>query len=268
MAKLLSVNSRITKRRGIKAPQMIVVPQGVAILGTSDEQVEELLRKEHWAVEWYDHDLFMIEQPQHYVEMSAFEIARYPVTNEEYHQFIWQTGYRVPKEWVGFRYPDSMQNHPVIGVSRTDALKYIEWLNKQLEANYRLPTEVEWERAARGDDERLYPWGIDFDPWRCNTLESGKRGTTENGEYSPGGDSPFGVNDMCGNVWEWTASLLMPYPYNPEDGRERPNDPGKYAIRGGSWYYSRKLARCSCREGAISTFTSPSLGFRLARNHE
>ncbi|NMC11372.1 MAG: formylglycine-generating enzyme family protein [Chloroflexi bacterium] len=249
-----------------KHPDMILIPEGDYIIGISDSQINHLVRTELWATEWYERDMFMIEQPQHKFHLKAFQLARTPVTNAEYYSFIWLTGYRVPREWIGFHYPDGQANHPVTGVSKIDAHAYIDWLNTQLNANYRLPTEAEWECAARGGDTRLYPWGEDFDPWRCNTVESGKRGTTAVGEYSPSGDSPFGVVDMAGNVWEWTCSLLKSYPYDPKDGREDDKGGGKFVIRGGSWYYSHKLARSTCRESALHNFSSPALGFRLAKD--
>lgn len=254
------------KKIKVTPPRMVTIPAGEYILGISDEQIEHLYRTELWAEEWVEKDLFAVEQPQHIVYMPAFEICRYPVTNAEYYLFIWSTGYRVPKEWSGFRYAEGTDNHPVIGVSKQDAEAYCQWLNETLGSNYRLPTEAEWECAARGGDERLYPWGDEFDPWRCNTLESGKRGTTPVGEYSPSGDSPFGIADMAGNVWEWTSSVLKPYPYDFKDGRESGDAKSRYVIRGGSWYYSHKLARTTVREGVVSTFTSPALGFRLGRS--
>lgn len=247
-------------------PQMIKIPEGDYILGISDDQINHLVRTEVWATEWYESDMFMIEQPQHEYHLKSFEIARAPVTNAEYYSFVWVTGYRVPKEWIGFHYPEGQDNHPVAGVSKKDVTAYLEWYNAQLNAKYRLPTEAEWECAARGGDTRLYPWGEEFDPWRCNTVESGKRGTTDVGEYSPSGDSPFGVVDMSGNVWEWTSSLLKPFPYDPKDGREDAKGSGKFVIRGGSWYYSHKLARTTTRESAMHNFTSPALGIRLAKD--
>lgn len=247
-------------------PEMITIPEGDYLIGISDDQITHLLRTELWAEEWVEKDMFAIEQPQHIIHMPAFQIGRTPVTNGEYYLFIWTTGYKVPKEWSGFRFAEGTENHPVIGVSKIDVQAYCDWLNETLGADYRLPTEAEWESAARGGDERLYPWGEEFDPWRCNTLESGKRGTTPVGEYSPSGDSPFGVVDMAGNVWEWTSSVLKPYPYQATDGRENGDLRSRFVIRGGSWYYSHKLARTTVREGVLSTFTSPALGFRLGRS--
>jgi len=255
-----------------KQPEMVRIPAGEFIMGTSDDQIRMLvMREEDWALEWYEKDLFLIEQPQHVVSLPAYQIARTPVSNSEYYLFTWESGHRVPRGWIGFHFAESTAENPVVGVSWQDAQAYCNWLNdkfkKELEGKtYRLPTEAEWEKASRGLDDRLYPWGSEFDPWRCNTVEAGKRGTTALGEYSPAGDSPFGVADMAGNVWEWTGSHLKPYPYDPKDGREAANTPGEYVIRGGAWYYSHKLARCSAREGALLTFLSPALGFRLAMN--
>jgi len=257
-----------TNNGEIKAiqPELITIPEGDYIIGISEDQVNHLYRTEIWAEEWVEKDLFAIEQPQHIVHLAAFQIGRAPVTNAEYFAFIWATGYRVPKDWIGFRYSEGADGHPVVGVSRHDALAYCEWLNESLNGGFRLLSEYEWEAAARGGDDRIYPWGDDFDPWRCNTLESGKRGTTAVGEYSPSGDSPFGVVDMCGNVWEWTDSVLGPYPSHQEENQKAKNAMARYVIRGGSWYYSHKLARTTTRESTVSTFVSPALGFRIGHS--
>lgn len=251
----------------VRLPVMIPIPAGDFLMGTSDEDIKRLQIKESdWAYEWFDNDLFDAEQPQHMVTLGAFEIAQYPVTNLEYHLFIQDSGHRLPKGWNGFRYPLEQALHPIVGVSRLDALAYIEWLNSLSGYTFRLPSEAEWERAARGDDGRIYPWGNTFDPWRCNTAESAKKSATPVGSYSPGGDSPCGAADMVGNVWEWTSSIYMPYPYRADDGREEQRNDGRYVIRGGAWYYTRKLARCSAREGMASSQLSPLIGFRLARS--
>ncbi|MBE0696477.1 MAG: SUMF1/EgtB/PvdO family nonheme iron enzyme, partial [Anaerolineaceae bacterium] len=190
-------------------------------MGTSEEDIKHLqLRESDWAYDWTDNELFENEQPQHRVTLPPFEIGQFPVTNIEYHLFIKDSGYRLPKGWVGFRFPDSMEFHPIVGVSKIDAEIYIKWMNERTGLIYRLPTEAEWERSARGDDARIFPWGNTFDPWRCNTAESMKKGTTPAGFYSPGGDSYLGLADMVGNVWEWTSTIFKPYPYRADDGRE------------------------------------------------
>jgi toxoflavin biosynthesis protein ToxD len=249
----------------IKLPVMITVPGGPFLMGTSDEDIQRLQLKERdWAYDWSDNDLFDGEQPQHSVTLESYEIAQNPVTNAEYFYFTWETGYRLPRGWTGIKYADETGNHPVISVTMHDAETYIKWLNDRTKLHFRLPTEAEWERAARGDDGRIFPWGNTFDPWRCNTAESAKRGTTAVGAYSPGGDSMCGCVDMVGNVWEWTNSAFNSYPYNPNDGREEHSPGQRYVIRGGAWYYTRKLARCAAREGMLPDHQSPSLGFRLA----
>lgn len=247
-----------------KTLDMIVIPAGEFVMGTSEAQVRRLVLKEDWAQEWHDKQLFKIEQPQHRVYTGTYAIAKVPVTNQDYHRFVWETGHRTPRHWVSFQFPEGLGEHPVVQVSMADAKAYCAWLSKQTGKAYRLPTEAEWEKASRGTDTRTYPWGPDFDPWRCNTLESGKRSTTVVGSYTPSGDSPYGVRDMAGNVWEWTTSLQMPYPYKADDGREDPATDGLRVIRGGAWYYSRKLSRCSSREGVKAIYISASLGFRLA----
>lgn len=251
----------------IKPPVMVEIPAEKFLMGTSDENIKQLqLKESDWAYEWFDNDLFAAEQPQHTVTLPVYEIAHSPVTNAEYYTFIWDSGHRIPRAWTGYSFPPGMDDHPVVGVSKTDADAYINWLNEKLEMEFRLPTEAEWEHAARGEDGRIFPWGNTFDPWRCNTAESVKKGTTPVGSYSPGGDSVYGIADMVGNVWEWTQSLFMPYPYRPNTNREEIKPSGRYVVRGGAWYYSRKLARCAVREGVLPDHLSPSIGFRLARS--
>jgi toxoflavin biosynthesis protein ToxD len=249
--------------RGVRSPEMILVPAGNFLMGTSGQQVLALLQKEDWAKEWQDKGLFQGEQPQHSLALPAYRIGIAPVTNAEYQIFVWETGQKVPKGWDGFRYPDERGDFPVVNISLGDAQAYCAWLSKQYDQTYRLPTEAEWERAARGTDGRMYPWGEEFDPWRCNTLESSKNGTTIIRAYSPAGDSPVGCTDMSGNVFEWTSSILGQYPFNPAAPAEKIDANTKYVVRGGAWYYSHKLARCPAREGVIATYISPALGFRL-----
>lgn len=256
-----------TSPHKIIPPTMIEIPAGTFLMGTSEDNIKHLQVKESdWAYDWFDNDLFSAEQPQHTVTLPAFKIAQNPVTNAEYYTFIWDTGHRIPRAWTGYSYPDETEHHPIVGISKTDADAYIQWLNKTVGMTFRLPTEAEWEHAARGEDGRIFPWGNTFDPWRCNTSESGNKGTTPVGSYSPSGDSCYEVVDMVGNVWEWTQSLFMPYPYLPDTNREEIKPKGRYVVRGGAWYYTRKMSRCAVREGVLPDHLSPSIGFRLAHS--
>jgi hypothetical protein len=136
---------------------------------------------------------------------------------------------------VGRAYDDPTRvNHPVTVISWKQAVAYCRWAGK------RLPTEAEWEKAARGTDGRQYPWGNRYEADRVNAGYTD--GTTAVGSYPLGG-SPYGVMDMAGNVWEWTSSLYKPYPYDPNDGREDQDARGARVNRGGTWYYNSK--RCS-----------------------
>jgi formylglycine-generating enzyme required for sulfatase activity len=246
---------------------MVDVPAGDFLMGTSDDNIKLLqLKESDWAYEWSDNELFAAEQPQHSVHLPAFQIAKFPVVNAEYHAFIWDVGHRLPRDWIGFTFRDDTDTHPVTCVSKVDAEAYIAWLNQKTGMIFRLPTEAEWERAARETDGRIYPWGNTFDPWRCNTAESLKKGTTPVGAYSPGGDSPSGAADMVGNVWEWTQSPFLPYPYDSHGSIDDVRARGRFVVRGGAWYYTRKLARCAAREGILAEYLSSSIGFRLARS--
>jgi toxoflavin biosynthesis protein ToxD len=141
----------------------------------------------------------------------------------------------------------------VVNISWTAAMAYCDWLNKTSGAGlpdgyiFSLPSEAEWEKAARGEFAFEYPWGNEFDPAKCNTAESKIGTTTPVGTYSDRGDSPYGCADMAGNVWEWTRSLFKPYPYQPGDGREDLQAGGPRVLRGGSFGFDRRIARCACR---------------------
>lgn len=153
------------------------------------------------------------EIPQRVINLAAFYVDKYEVTNSQYQKFIDATGRAAPVDphdplyysWVNGKPPAGQENHPVVYVSWSDAEDYCRWSGK------RLPTEEEWEKAARGSDGRAWSWGNTFDEARCNVYESSPLWTTPIGSY-PEGVSPYGVYDMCGNVAEWTASWYQPYP--------------------------------------------------------
>ena len=197
------------------------------------------------------------EKPQHLVNIPYnYWMARFPVTNLQYNRFKKKN------------FDKGKENYPVIEINWKDAMDYCQWLNNVFKPKlpsgliFRLPTEAEWEKAARGTDGLEYPWGNQFDKNKCNTDEGGKGGTTSVGLYSPQGDSPYGCADMSGNVWEWTHSLMKTYPYQV-DGREDENNSGARVLRGGSFFHSDELARSAYRlVYGIPSFYS-RIGFRV-----
>ncbi len=126
----------------------------------------------------------------------------------------------MPESWEDDRPPKGLESHPVMDVTWRDAIAYCKWLSEMTGKRITLPSEAEWEKAARGDkDKRAYPWGHTFESTRCNSSELEIGDTTPVGIF-PNGASPYGCLDMSGNVWEWTRSIHKNYPYNPADGRE------------------------------------------------
>ena len=205
------------------------------------------------------------EKPQHTLDIPYdYWMARFTVTNELYNAYVKANGIKHPVSgW------EKKKDHPVTYVKWRDAIEYCQWLNNLCKSELRaglvlrLPTEAEWEKAARGTDGREYPWGDAFDKNKCNTAEGGKGDTTSVGFYSPHGDSPYGCTDMAGNVWEWTHSLMKTYPYKGTDGREDEKASGRRVLRGGSFYNDGGVARCACRvDSGVSNLVDP-IGFRV-----
>jgi formylglycine-generating enzyme required for sulfatase activity len=227
------------------------------------------------------------EMPAQVLHVTDFFMMRYPVTNAQYEQFIQETKHRAPLFWAN-GYPVDKANHPVVGVSYYDAIAFCAWAAQVTGLPIRLPTEPEWEKGARGPEIQLYAWGNEWKKGACNIAEEKLNGTSPVGQFSPQGDSPYGVAEMGGNVQEWCSSLFGPYPYNPTDGREAhvydlhnrdllpklletgctsmPESDeaslGKSVIRGGSWRESRFQARCAYRSWAAPMHRSDDTGFR------
>jgi formylglycine-generating enzyme required for sulfatase activity len=204
------------------------------------------------------------EEPQHTVDIPYdYFMARFPVTNEQYAAYVNAKGISHPvSDW------EKKRDHPVVNVAWNDAMAYCLWWN-DLQKNdlpsgvvLRLPTEAEWEKAARGADGFIYPWGNTFDKNKCNTDEGGKNDTTPVGAYSPHGDSPYGAADMVGNVWEWTHSLFRKYPYEADDSREDETVSGERVERGGSYLGTDQLARSAARYRGDPDFLD-FVGFRV-----
>ena len=202
------------------------------------------------------------EQPQHTVYLPDYYIAKTPVTYARYAAFLMRDTFRpLLGPLPDGQPPPGKENHPMVNVSWYDAMNYCQWLASISGKPYRLPSEAEWEKAARGTDGRIYPWGNESpDKLRCN-LETGAD-TTSVGRYSPQGDSPYGCVDMVGNVWEWTLSIDKGYPYDPEDGREDVEASGPRVARGGAYLDSIGSARCASRRSDLPDHRGHT-GFRL-----
>jgi formylglycine-generating enzyme required for sulfatase activity len=152
---------------------------------------------------------------------------------------------------------------PVVGICWYEARAYCTWLSAQTGRPFRLPTEAEWEAAARGPAGRRYAYGDEFDASRCNAFETHIRRTTPVGVF-PGGETPEGLIDLTGNTWDWTSSLRQAYPYAADDGREDPAAEGRRVVRGGSWHYLQSFARAASRFALAPDNRYYSIGFRLA----
>jgi formylglycine-generating enzyme required for sulfatase activity len=190
------------------------------------------------------------ELPQHTVELPAFELSTTPVTNEQYAAFVADGG-AAPPHWP---VPDALARHPVTFVDWDEAGAFCRW------AGGRLPTEAEWEKAARGTDGRTYPWGDEPDERRAVVGRGMKRAATEPVGSLPAGASPYGLLDMAGNVWEWTASWYGAYPGETAEGTERVLRGSSYASPGLRW------ARCASRSRSRPERRQAHIGFRVARS--
>jgi iron(II)-dependent oxidoreductase len=203
-------------------------------------------------------------KPSHEVFVPAFKMGKYPVTVGLWKRFVESSQHET--EAGTLRDPD---NHPVTVVSWHEAQAFCGWLTNEWRSTgkirpddvVRLPTEAEWEKAARGDDGRIYPWGPTFDPAKVNTYETGIGGTSAVGCF-PDGVSPYGCLDTAGNVLEWILSKPKEYPYQDDDR----NDPGgddNRVVRGGAWSYNSSYARCAFRNNLHPVNRSYDIGFRV-----
>jgi formylglycine-generating enzyme required for sulfatase activity len=170
--------------------------------------------------------------------VPGFGIGRYPVTNIEYKRFVDDAGVEPPPTWHWVMFSGWRANHPVGGITLKQATQYCEWLSKKSHHKFRLPKAAEWERAATGDGARLYPWGDRFEPSRCNTAESNLGTTTPIGLF-PDGASPFCVEDMIGNVEEWTLDKFQPSKGNLSPRAFKALSSEEYNITKGGSYKTR-----------------------------
>lgn len=265
-------------------PDMVMIPAGEFLMGSPDDGLS------------YDD-----ERPQRLVYVASFSIDRYEVTNTQYKQFVDSTGHPPPSHltpqfnlWHQLAPLPGSEQHPVVNVSWHDAVSYCRWQEK------RLPTEAEWEKAARGTGAYRYPWGMDWDIFTANSASYWARRTIEfkdsaawkafwvtgdgarlsrahglNGEVLtlpigsfPKGASPYGVLDMTGNAAEWVQDWYEPYSYlnAPLSDPQGPQGQLLKVVRGGSWLKPARNIRVTDRDYAMPTDRATGIGFRCAKD--
>jgi len=198
---------------------------------------------------------FSNEVPERKVYVKAFYIDKYEVSNIDYKKFIDATGYPAPKHWNNNMYAAGEDNYPVVNISYYDAVAYAKYVGK------RLPTEEEWEKAARFTDGRRYPWGNEWNKTKCNTyVYLANNGPKPVNSY-PEGKSMYGCYNMSGNVWEWTSTYYKLVKENDSFLNK------KYiVVKGGSWLKLGNVARCSVRDGLPPNEGYADVGFRCVKD--
>lgn len=241
------------RQRRQLAPELVRVPAGEFVMGQTHEQAAALAERAGIPLEWC-----LDETPQQQLVLGTFQISRAAVTCAEYMAFVIATDHPTPSYWRGDAPPRGLDDHPVVEVSLNDARWYCRWLSTATGREFRLPSEAEWERAARGDDARVFPWGDAWETGCCNTAGHGPGATAPVGSFARD-TSPFGCVDMAGNVEEWTSSKYVPYPGSAiaASGQEQ------IVARGGSWNSDAIMARCTRRHARSAALSSPARGFRV-----
>ncbi|MDX1487480.1 MAG: SUMF1/EgtB/PvdO family nonheme iron enzyme [Acidiferrobacterales bacterium] len=255
-------------------PVLVLIAAGSFIAGSDGAERELAYRLDEAAYsrpitrqqDWYER-----ERPRGQAETGAYAITVTPITNRQYAAFVAGIGYRVPDvdratwdsyglnhpyvrtrhyAWDTDSPPSGREDHPVVLVSHTDARAYARWLSERTGQTWRLPTELEWEKAARGLDGRYFPWGNAFDATRLNSADAGPFDTVAVGHY-PKGASPFGLLDAAGQVYEWTAT---------------PAGTGQAIVKGGSWDdRGCGVCRPAASHGRPTELKHILIGFRLVR---
>lgn len=256
----------------LPVPALVSVPAGSFIAGSDRAEREAAYRLDEKAYghsrtregKWYES-----EGPRREESTPAFAISRTPITNREYAAFVEATGHPAPDvdaetwrsyrlihpfertrrhAWANGRPPPGRGNHPVVLVSHGDALAYAAWLSETTGRRWRLPSELEWEKAARGREGRRFPWGDAWDPARLNSHDQGPFDTLPVGSF-PSGGSQFGLLDAAGQVYEWTAT---------------PRGQGRFIVKGGSWDDKGcGVCRPAARHSRPEDIKHILIGFRL-----
>lgn len=277
------------ERREPFEPETVDVFAGEFLFGTSDEQIQWLIENTAWAGDWAQWRWFNNEKPLRTLLLPEYSVGKYPVTVGQYRFFVEAGGYREQRYWTGqgwawkevgdTQIPEGWDDQrwvgddrlPVVGVSWYEAYAYCTWLAEVTGRGYRLPTEAEWEKAARGTDGRIYPWGNEYIGGYANVND--KTGDVKGGEYLghtlPVGfcaqaASPYGALDMSGNVLEWCQSTYAsPFVYPEDNNAERS---GNRVLRGGSWYSDQNFARAAYRGYRDPVSRGLDFGLRVCRS--
>ena len=274
-AALLALWQHDSTAADVPHPEVVMIDGGPFIAGSHPEERERAYRLDEEAYGhsrtrqwgWYDDDM-----DHHVVDMSTFFIMKNLVTQTDYARFVDATGHRSPDvdrqtwesyglihpyprtrpyAWTDGAPPADRLDHPVVLVSHGDARAYARWLSRETGGLWRLPTALEWEKAARGTDGRMFPWGNEWDASRLNTHDLGPFATMPVGSF-PQGKSPFGMMDAAGQVFEWTADQQRP---------------GQHWVKGGSWDdRGCGICRPADRHGRPEDIRHILIGFRLVRH--
>jgi iron(II)-dependent oxidoreductase len=236
-------NALLTPAQWKMLDTMVVIPAGPFRMGTDMERADPQ------------------NGPEHIVNLPAYKMDKYLVTNAQYARFVAATGYRAPLFWKDGKIPKGRKLHPVTMVTWADARAYAAWAHK------RLPSEAEWEKAARGTDGRRWPWGNKMEPNRLNTYYT--VGTTTPVTAYPNGASPYGLLDMAGNVNEWTTSDFLPYQGTKASldlfdvgGGSRTRNIHYKVLRGGTWRSDPFSTQSFHRNFSLPNYASDFYGFR------
>jgi formylglycine-generating enzyme required for sulfatase activity len=231
---------------------MASISGGTATIGVDKDRVDWIVKR----IGAKPSD-FANAVPACQVELKDYKIDKYEVSNEQYRKFVQASKRKPPKHWRRGKVPIEIENYPVVNVSYSDAVAYCKWKGK------RLPTEAEWEYAARGDMEHIFPWGKKFRDGRANLRESGYRRPTDTGRYERGVAKFSGCYDLSGNAWEWTSSWYDACP----GSNHKDKDFGKTmrVIRGGSFRGNRSQITAVFRGKLTPDTIKDDVGFRCAK---
>ncbi len=221
---------------------LVHVPAGAFLMGSTDA----------------DKSANPSEKPQHKVMLDEYLIGKYAVTNAQYAAFV-------KAKSLSWSMPQGKEKHPVVRVSWDDAVAFCAWASQTTGRKVTLPTEAQWEKSARGTDGRIYPWGNEAPNANLANFNNNEKGTTVVGKYSPTGDSPYGLSDTAGNVWEWVADWYddIYYASSPASNPQGPTTGQYRVLRGGSWYNGSDFVRAANRDGSAPIDRADDLGFRV-----